>query len=412
MTQHKSATANSSQPFNPTQAEEKLKQQLHSKEYGEALLTTEQILTHNPTDQRLLLMLGRLFELIEESMDAEQVYLAVVNRIPCAYNTQLMLGRFFDRKGSDNNNNVELAYKHYAHALQTANKSGFWLNQESTAPWAHKLVMRALDFAEQHRQAVVGSWLDEYDNQFGADEMARVAKGIRMYTGEVPKVYDDPRQQPGFLFIPGLPVKPVFERDDLDFIDYYESQFETIKGELDQLVSQKVHIENYRDEDKHGLTEGGDWDAKFFYRHGKRYADTHELCPKTSKVLSNLPLVHIKDHSPEVCFSVLRPGAHLLPHRGVTNSRSVLHMGLEIPPDCALNVVDVEELHWLPGKVFAFDDNYLHEAWNRSDQSRYVLLADIWNPFLRESERLAITDFVERIGIFNARYPVEPISAI
>ncbi|RUO32997.1 aspartyl/asparaginyl beta-hydroxylase domain-containing protein [Aliidiomarina soli] len=387
--------------------EEGLKQLLHAKDYAAALLVTERLLTRNAKDERLLLMLGRLYELIESSMDPQALYTRVVDEVPCAYNTHLMLGRYYDSR-----KDVEGAFKHYVFALRTANGEGFWLNSESTAPWAHKLVARAVDYAEQHRRDVMEGWISDLEKEFGADEIERVSKGIRMYSGEIPKVYEDPRQQPGFLYIPGLPAKPVFDRSDLDFIDYYESQFETIKSELDALISQNIHIENYRDEDKHGLTEGGDWDAKFFYRHGQRYDDTHSQCPKTSEVLSNLPLVHINDHSPEVCFSVLQPGAHLLPHRGITNSRSVLHMGLQIPPNCALNVVDIEQLNWQPGKVFAFDDNYLHEAWNRSDESRYVLLADIWNPFLRDSEKAAISKFVETVGILNRKYPAQPISAI
>ncbi|RUO28947.1 hypothetical protein CWE12_11700 [Aliidiomarina sedimenti] len=387
--------------------EEGLKQLLHAKDYAAALMVTERLLTRNAKDERLLLMLGRLYELIESSMDPQALYTRVVDEVPCAYNTHLMLGRYYDSR-----KNVEGAFKHYVFALRTANGEGFWLNRESTAPWAHALVARAIDYAEQHRRDVMGGWINDLEKEFGADEIERVSKGIRMYSGEIPKVYEDPRQQPGFLYIPGLPAKPVFDRSDLDFIDYYESQFETIKSELDALISQNIHIENYRDEDKHGLTEGGDWDAKFFYRHGQRYDDTHSQCPKTSEVLSNLPLVHINDHSPEVCFSVLQPGAHLLPHRGITNSRSVLHMGLQIPPNCALNVVDIEQLNWQPGKVFAFDDNYLHEAWNRSDESRYVLLADIWNPFLRDSEKAAISKFVETVGILNRKYPAQPISAI
>lgn len=388
-----------------TVSETILKELLALKNYPDALLMTERLLTRTPSDERYLLMLGRLYELIEQSMEAKSVYQKIVDAVPCAYNTHLMLGRCYHTE-----NDIENTFKHYVYALRTANNAGFWLNRESTAPWAYKLVSQALDFSEQYRRDVIGNWASELNQKYGKEEMERVVKGMRMYSGEIPIAYTDERQKPGFLYIPDLPVRPVFEREDLDFIDYYEAQFERIKTELDELIAQKIEIENYRDTDKHGLTEGGDWDAKFFFRHGQRYDDTHKLCPQTSEILSNLPLVHINDHSPEVCFSVLRPGTHLLPHRGVTNSRSVLHMGLHIPPACALNVVDITELHWQPGKVFAFDDNYLHEAWNRSDESLYVLLADIWNPFLRTSEREAITFFVEKVGVLNRRYPTQTIS--
>ena len=159
------------------------------------------------------------------------------------------------------------------------------------------------------------------------------------------------------------------------------------------------------------LTTGGSWDAYFFYADGERVEPHHAACPHASAVLAQLPLDHVRDHGPEVCFSIMRPGAHILPHRGVTNARAVLHLGLEIPDGCALNLVGVEQLHWQPGRCFAFDDTYEHEAWNRSGSTRTVLLGDIWNPYLRAAEREALAALVAAIGDFNrAAAPTAPSS--
>jgi len=32
-----------------------------------------------------------------------------------------------------------------------------------------------------------------------------------------------------------------------------------------------------------------------------------------------------------------------------------------------------------------FDDTYEHEAWNRSGETRVVLILDCWNPYLTEA---------------------------
>ena len=79
---------------------------------------------------------------------------------------------------------------------------------------------------------------------------------------------------------------------------------------------------------------------------------------------TQLPLVRIREHAPEVMFSVLTPGTHILPHRGVTNTRVVCHLPLVVPEDCAL-VVGGEQHEWREGEAVAFDDTYEHEAWNR-----------------------------------------------
>lgn len=158
------------------------------------------------------------------------------------------------------------------------------------------------------------------------------------------------------------------------------------------------------------LTAGGAWDAYFFFCDGERIEDHHAACPRVSSVLAQLPLDHIRDHGPEVCFSILRPGAHILPHRGVTNARAVLHLGLEIPDGCALNLPAVEQITWQPGRCFAFDDTYEHEAWNRSATTRTVLLGDIWNPYLRPAEREALAALVGLIGDFNREAAPAPKS--
>jgi aspartate beta-hydroxylase len=108
----------------------------------------------------------------------------------------------------------------------------------------------------------------------------------------------------------------------------------------------------------------------------------------------------VAGHGPEVLFSVYTPGTHLLPHRGVTNTRLVAHLPLIVPQDCALNVGG--ELHpWREGRVVVFDDTYEHESWNRSGEVRVILIFDIWNPHLSAAERLAVARLVEAIGGFR-----------
>src|SRR5205085_2783776 len=177
---------------------------------------------------------------------------------------------------------------------------------------------------------------------------------------------------PRFLYIPDLPIAPVFPRDALPFADELETQTEAITREmraaLDAGGVQEFHYDVPAA--RRGELVEGTWDAYFFFVDGARVAANHAACPATSTVLDRLPLDHVRDHGPEVCFSIMRAGAHILPHRGVTNTRAVLHLGLVIPPGCALHLVGVEEVGWEPGRCFAFDDTYLHEAWNRSGETR------------------------------------------
>ena len=129
-------------------------------------------------------------------------------------------------------------------------------------------------------------------------------------------------------------------------------------------------------------------------------ADTLALCPRTAAILESLPLCRIREHAPEVMFSVLTPGTHILPHRGVTNTRVVCHLPLVVPEDCAL-VVGGETHVWREGEAVAFDDTYEHEAWNRGSRTRVVLIIDVWNPHLTAAERDAVATLAGAMGDFN-----------
>jgi beta-hydroxylase len=43
--------------------------------------------------------------------------------------------------------------------------------------------------------------------------------------------------------------------------------------------------------------------------------------------------------------------------------------------ECGLRVGDII-YNWQPGKAFVFDDTEVHEAWNNSNETRYILLID------------------------------------
>jgi aspartate beta-hydroxylase len=331
--------------------------------------------------------------------DAAQAQLdAICAELPGAFTTRLYLARALDR-GDDRMPAVVA----YLRAIKTAQARGFWFDDNSTPAWLRDAVKAGMARAERGRIDVFARWIQPYVARYGNDELARVGKCMGIWLGIEPLAFADARQRPSFLYFPDLPVHPVFPRDVLPFADWYEAETAAIAAEahavLDGAAIQPFHYDV--PEAERGKLTRGTWDACFFFADGERFAANHAACPHTSSVLARLPLDHVRDHGPEVCFSIMRPGAHILPHRGVTNTRAVLHLGLEIPPGCALSLVGVLEQQWQRGACFAFDDTFEHEAWNRSDTTRVVLLGDIWNPYLRPAEREVLAELVAFIGDFN-----------
>ncbi len=137
-----------------------------------------------------------------------------------------------------------------------------------------------------------------------------------------------------------------------------------------------------------------DWSACFLWEYGSANQPVLDRCPRTAALLERLPLARIPGRAPNAFFSLLRPGSRIPPHTGVTNTRAIVHLALDIPPDCGFRVGN-ETREWVQGQAFAFDDTIQHEAWNDSDRLRSVLIVDYWNPHLSAVEREALVRYFE-----------------
>lgn len=302
------------------------------------------------------------------------------------------------------------ALPEYFRAVLTAQRRGRWLGDDTTAPGLRERVRRAMDIIDGGRRALVDDLLRPHRERFGAPALARVVEGLEIYLGDRPAPASDGRR-PKFLHLPSLPQDVYFDRAHFPWYAALEDAAATIADEMSRVLALGTGLEPFlkvssTDEEEAylGGTPGArSWDGYFFYRHGRRFDDHHAECPATSRALDSVPLTHIRDHGPEVLFSVLAPGTHIKPHVGVTNTRLVTHLALRIPEgDCRLRAAGIDRA-WTPGRCFTFDDTWLHEAWNRTGETRVVMLMDTWNPYLTPEERVVIADVVERIGDFNRR---------
>jgi len=372
---------------------------MDSEDVEQTIRALELALHEQPGDVALHERLAEAHHRVLGLDDREAKLAAICRDLPFAFTSLLHLSALLEARGEHGG-----AVIGFLRAVRTAQARGFWQDETSTPPWLVRMVLHAMDVAHHGRIEVLHQTLEPMIARYGKDELARVSRSLEMYLGLAPTIYDDPRQRPTFLYVPGLPIAPIFPREVLPFADWYEAQTDAIAGELravhDSGGVQPFHYD-VPERNRGNLVAGGSWDAYFFYVDGEPVEANLAACPQVSAAFAQLPLDHVRDHGPEACFSIMRPGSHILPHRGVTNARAVLHLGLEVPPDCALNLTGVEQISWRVGKCFAFDDTYEHEAWNRSGTTRVILLADIWNPYLREAERAALAELVAMIGDLN-----------
>ena len=211
-------------------------------------------------------------------------------------------------------------------------------------------------------------------------------------------------QRPTRFYFPGLPQIQFYDRRDFDWVPGLEAETAAIREELLAVMREDRAFQPYVEADETRphvrnthLTGNADWSAFYIWKNGALVDENAERCPRTAAAIADLPFDRIPGQAPSVLFSRLEPGTRIPPHHGLVNTRLVCHLPLLVPGSAYLRVGN-ETRAWREGEVVIFDDSIEHEAWNEADQTRVVLLFDIWRPELSEAERRAVTDIFAAIA--------------
>jgi aspartyl/asparaginyl beta-hydroxylase (cupin superfamily) len=221
--------------------------------------------------------------------------------------------------------------------------------------------------------------------------------------------------QPTFMYFPGIPALEFFDNAEFPWLSALEAATEDIRAELTAVLSadqgglepyvaypEGVPLDQWRE-----LNQSRRWSAYFLWKEGVAQPLHLARCPRTAAALGHAPQCDVLQHGPNAFFSLLEPRTHIPPHTGVTNTRLTVHLPLVVPPECGFRVGS-ETREWLPGKAWVFDDTIEHEAWNRSDAPRAILIFDIWNPYLSAAERDLVRAATEAYGQYYAEQPQRP----
>ena len=231
--------------------------------------------------------------------------------------------------------------------------------------------------------------------EFPDDDLRRVAEAIWVQSHTETFTFNDPMQKPWYFFVPGLEPRAWFERGEFPGLAALEANFDAIRAEMETALdiardstpyiqgavgatSEVAHLANSRQ-----------WTSLHLFSEAQPNKDVCARFPRTVAAFRDVPLVRIDGVPLEIFFSILQPGTHITPHHGLANSRLTTHLPLVIPENAALRA-GKETRVWRPGECLIFDDSYEHEAWNRSDRIRIVLIFELWNPQLSTAERAAI----------------------
>lgn len=258
-------------------------------------------------------------------------------------------------------------------------------------------VHQALKLLRQHFIRLHLKILSAQEARAGKEALRRIRDCIDIQHGRKKPVFADDMQRPGAVYVPGIPPQPWFERNKIDGIHELEKAAIPIREEFLALLNDdEAGFLPYVRQGPgvpaamQNLAGKSDWSSYHLYKDGERLQEHCERCPETVTAVDRMPMPRCKGNAPEVFFSVLKPGAHIKPHYGVANTKLAIHLALIVPEDCALRCGS-ETRGWNEGQCIIFDDSFEHEAWNRSDSLRAVLILEAWNPYLSDTEKTALT---------------------
>lgn len=242
---------------------------------------------------------------------------------------------------------------------------------------------------EADKQQLAGM-LSDAKKRYSIAELERIEEAFAIATGSKESVgHEDPAQAGIAFFFPGLVAKPWHDKELFPMCAKLEESWEAIKDELSNALDNRRGFQQFlrRGTDKQTAPDAGvprQWKALYLKEHTEEFPENRAMCPETVRIVADEP--RLENY---VFFSALDPGGFIAPHHATYNWVFNIHLGLVVPDNrsdiCGLRVKD-EAKGWEEGKCHVFDSSFEHEAWNKADSTRFILVITTYHPELTDIE--------------------------
>lgn len=290
----------------------------------------------------------------------------------------------------------------------------FDIDTTMLALWNNPNTDQATKFRLQNAQSTVRYVLSEHHRKICSQfaDADRISESIWVQTSQEAPVFNVDQFAPELFYIPNIKKKPIYADTEFEWTDVINNAQQKIQSELKNFLEHGSVQKNMRPylSDQFAnhaslgkLAGSTNWQAIDLYKNGQLNNSITSSFPETLKALAMAPCYQLDNTPFEAFFSFLKPKQSIAEHYGESNHSLTVHLPLEIPKNCYLNVAN-EKKAWQENELLIFDDSFLHSAHNNSDDVRVVLIFSIWHPDLSSQERKAIqASFVARQQILSER---------
>jgi beta-hydroxylase len=208
-----------------------------------------------------------------------------------------------------------------------------------------------------------------------------------------------------------VPTTPYLDTARFPVLERLRGEWQTFRDEARALYAagEVRAAEGYTDLAFNSFFRTG-WKRFYLKWYDEPLPSARELCPKTVALLEELPEIQA------AMFALMSPRSRLLLHRDPFAGALRYHLGLATPnsPACRIEI-DGTPYVWRDGEHVLFDETYLHEAVNDTDEPRIILFCDLERP-LHVAPVRALNRFIvhriakatatrnragDRLGFFN-----------
>ena len=192
---------------------------------------------------------------------------------------------------------------------------------------------------------------------------------------------------------PGLRSKELWDPTIFRITTELERAFSVILREA--LAVCADHPSSFREEAE-DIHRSGNWQVLMLHEAGKRNDVNCARVPTVASIVDSHR--DVKRLSGLVYLSKLAPRTRISPHKSGTNMRLRCHLPLIVPQgNCGMRVGD-QIVKWEVGKCVVFDDYFEHEVWNDTDETRLILLIDLWHPDISGADRQVLSSVSQLVN--------------
>lgn len=165
-----------------------------------------------------------------------------------------------------------------------------------------------------------------------------------------------------------------YNTSEFIFMENLDKNYLDIKNELSKILEKNSYIfQPWIEKELYEESNPFGWDIAPIMINKEFVDENCKIAPFLYSIVSKIPNIV------SCSYSLLKPGTRICPHKGydIYSEKNLrYHLGLIIPKgDLGLRVCE-DIVEWAEGSSFVFDDFKIHEAWNFSDENRYVLICD------------------------------------